>query len=86
MRPRKQDQTVLNVNQQLSSGRSPVLDPPLDPEVVLRRTRSSPSRTPAKDAYSIPFCGGGVDFVVVCCVEGRGDVFFRVDCLAVGAI
>ena len=58
----------------------------LDPEVVLWRTRSSPSRTPAKGAYLILFRGGGVDFVVVCCVEGRGEVFFRVDCLAVGAI
>ena len=46
----------------------------------------SPSRTPAKGAYSIPFRGGDVDFVVVCYVEGRGEVFFRIDCLAVGAI
>ena len=53
---------------------------------MLRQTRSSPSWTPAKGAYSISFRGGGVDFVVVCCVEGRGKVFVPGDCLAVEAI
>ena len=36
-----------------------------------RRTRASPSQTPAEGVYSIPFHGGGVDFMDLYCVEGR---------------